>query len=97
MKNMTGGKQCFKKEVMSKMWWMFEKKSESETHFIYTYSRESYDLDGIIQINKNDGTSSILNPCSADGTNRFASRKAIEKAYTIFSRGFPQSEQIACA
>ena len=78
------------------MWWWFEKLEENKEFIVYAYSRESYQADGRIEINKKTEEIQLMQPCAEDADSSFAQRKAREKSYWMIMENYPDRRQIAC-
>lgn len=78
------------------MWWWFEKLSESDSHVLYAYSRESRHADGQIEINRNTKAVNLLIPCESDKDSSFCQSRACDKAYRLIAEQYPDKRQIAC-
>lgn len=77
------------------MWWLFEKKDESDLHVLYAYSRGNRALDGLVRMNKHTSSVEVVKACKADGSKENA-EDALEFLYGLQEEGFPQHRQIAC-
>ena len=78
------------------MWWMFEKRKETENFVEYAYSRGDRSLDGLLLYDKLTEKVSAIRPCSSDKTPPNSPRYAFEHIYTLKEAGFPDRRQIAC-
>ncbi len=78
------------------MRWKYKKLFVSERFVQYSYSRESDDLDGIIQYNRITEEIVVLIPCAGDKESSYSQKKAIEHFYQVISEGFPESRYVAC-
>lgn len=78
------------------MWWLFLKTEESRRLIRYAYSRESEELDGIIQYDREKNEVLLIKPCRADEGSAFSERKAKEMFRFVVREGFPERRQVAC-
>lgn len=78
------------------MWWMFAKLFQKDDVVLYSYSRESHDLDGRISINQRTKEVTLIQPCTADYDSAFNQGVAVEKTRRIIALGYPDRRQVAC-
>ena len=78
------------------MRWRYKLKEKSERIFIYAYSRETSDLDGLITYDVEKQTASIMRPSSLDRNSKKAQTKALQHFATVVEKGFPEEQYICC-
>lgn len=78
------------------MWWVYEKLEDTHQKFIYQYSRESYELDGLIEYDKSTREIKVTKPCKADIESTWNVANAIVKfSSRVAAEGFPQTRKVA--
>lgn len=77
------------------MWWLFELDKDEQNVFLYKYSRESKELDGMIEHDKLSQTTRVLSACRVDVDEDYVADAAI-KFYHVIKAGFPVRKIVAC-
>ena len=77
------------------MWWIFEKREDTHERVVYRYSRESGELDGLIEKDRVTGKVNMIRPCSSDNELVWCQYKAVrEFASCVMEEGFPQTRKV---
>ena len=74
--------------------WWHVLKEQTEDVYVYAYSCESRDLDGIIEYRKNAEEPVMVKPCSADEGSDWAIRRALRQFYCVIREGFPPERHV---
>ena len=79
------------------MRWKFVRVFINERFVQYRYSRETDDLDGIIQYDKKTEDIIIIKPCENDKGSELSQSIAKEHFYwNVIQEGLPESRYVAC-
>lgn len=78
------------------MRWYYHLNERNSRLLIYSYSRETEDLDGLIVFDVEKQTASVMRPCKNDTGSKKAQRKAIEHFGTVIEGGFPDDKYVCC-
>lgn len=74
------------------MWLLYKLLEETDTIYKYAYSRETYDLDGIIVYDKKTGMTIVEKPCLKDKDIMYSINHAKEVSISLFKRDFQNRE-----
>ena len=56
----------YESKRMKAMWLIFEKREDTHERVVYRYSRESRELDGLIEKDRVTGRVNMIRPCASD-------------------------------
>lgn len=78
------------------MHWWYRLIEENEREYIYAYSLECKDLDGIITYDKADKTATLTRASKSDGGSDWAENRSLEHFFTLVREGFPEERHVCC-
>ena len=77
------------------MRWIFAMVEETEEKYVYRYARESDELDGMIEYDKEQKTVAMIKPCANDLGSEWCINKAIGKFVSfVAGEGFPNTRKV---
>ena len=78
------------------MWWLFVQKSESSKRVIYSYSRNSENLDGIVIYDKRMEEAYIFDPCREDMDSYKDRNVTLGHFFNyVVDRAFPERKKVS--
>ena len=78
------------------MRWHYRIKEKSKRLYIYAYSRETDELDGLIVFDTEKQFASLMKPASLDSNSKKAQSKAVEHFAKVIDQGFPDGCYVCC-
>lgn len=78
------------------MRWKYRIVDKSKRIYVYAYSRESDELDGLIAFDIEEQAVFMMRPSRADASSRKAQTKAVEIFWKIVDEGFPEERYVCC-
>lgn len=78
------------------MRWKYHLTDKSKRIYVYAYSRESDELDGLISFDVEKQSASMMRPSKTDVSSKNAQAKAIEHFWTVVNEGFPVERYVSC-
>ena len=78
------------------MQWWFECIEKTAEKYVYAYSRECKDLDGIITYYVDTDSAEITKESASDEGSPVLLRQSLRHIYTVKREGFPQTYHVCC-
>ena len=78
------------------MRWKYKLLEKSDRLYVYAYSRETDDLDGLISYDFKTDQARLVRPCKGDEGSKMAERSALSHFQTVVNEGFPAYRYVCC-
>ena len=78
------------------MRWKYKLIEKSDRIYIYAYSRETDDLDGVISYDLETKQAQLIKPCKGDERSNITKEMALEHFWKVINEGFPEYRYVCC-